>query len=335
MEIGISLSTEEMSARDLVRFGAMAEDQGFPFAIMSDHYHPWTTPHGQSPFAWSVLGALAQATDRIRVGTAVTCPIMRYHPALVAQMSATVADLFDGRFFLGLGAGENLNEHIYGEHWPQPAVRHEMLQEAITIIRMLWTGDKVTYVGGYYTVDEAKLFSLPAQQPEIYVAASGPQAAEIAGDNDGVIDTKPDKSVVDVFQQSGGQGKPRYGELTICYNEDESRAKQIAKEWWPNSALPGNVNWEIKTPEHFDQLVQMVTEDAVAQTIVCGPNPEPVIQEIEKYAQAGFTHVFIHQVGPEKEKGLQFLAREILPRYSQQPQAAGVGTSDRQLGGRS
>lgn len=334
MELGFSLSTEEAPPRELVRLAAMAEDQGFPFAVMSDHYHPWTSKHGHSPFAYAVLGAVAQATSRLRVGTAVTCPIMRYHPALVAQMSATVADLFDGRFFLGLGAGENLNEHIYGDQWPQPAIRHEMLQEAITIIRTLWTGEKVTYVGNYFTVDEARLFTLPAQQPPIYVAASGPQAAEIAADNDGLIDTKPDKNVVSAFENAGGRGKPRYAELTVCYDEDEARARKIAHEWWPQTALSGNVNWEIKSYEHFDQLVKGVTEEMVAEVIPCGPDVGKIREELQKFIDAGFSHVYLHQVGPEKEKFLQFAARELLPEFSRERQPAGVGTSDRELGGR-
>lgn len=331
VEIGYALSSEEHRPNDLVRYAAMAEDAGFTFALISDHYHPWTTSQGESPFVWATLGGIARATDRLRVGTGVTCPLMRMHPAVIAQAAATVGDMFEGRFFLGLGAGENLNEHILGDHWPQPAVRHEMLQEAIEIIRALWDGEEVSHFGAFYTVDEAKLFTLPAQPPEIYVAASGRLAAELAGENDGLISTSPDGEVVQAFEQAGGRGKPRVGQFAVCYDEDVARARRTAHSAWPISGLSGNVNWEIKTVEHFDQLVQGVSEDQVAKAIICGPDPGPVLEKIEAFVEAGFDHVYIHQVGPDQERFFDWASREVLPRYQQRPVAAG-GMAERALG---
>ncbi|MCK9519270.1 MAG: TIGR03557 family F420-dependent LLM class oxidoreductase [Dehalococcoidia bacterium] len=332
VEIGYTLSSEEFPPNDLVRFAAIAEDHGFTFATISDHYHPWVTSQGQSPFAWATLGGVARATDRLRVGTAVTCPIMRIHPAIIAQAAATVADMFEGRFFLGLGAGEQLNEHVTGEPWPQPMVRQEMLREAIEIIRELWTGEEVNHFGDYFTVDEARLFTLPAQPPEIYVAASGPQAAELAAENDGLITTSPSKELVEAFEAAGGAGKARLGQLTICYDESEARAKEIAHRTWPISGLTGNFQWEIKTVEQFDEMVKMVTPEMVAKSIVCGPDPGKVHDQLQQFADAKFTHVVIHNVGPNQEQFMEWAAREILPQFQQQPQAAGIGTQERQLG---
>ena len=332
VEIGYSLSSEEHRPNDLVRFAAMSEDAGFTFALISDHFHPWTTSQGHSPFVWSTLGGIARATDRLRVGTGVTCPIMRIHPAIIAQASATVADMFDGRFFLGLGAGENLNEHVTGEHWPQPAIRHEMLIEAIEIIRELWTGDEVNYFGTFYTVDEAKLFALPSKTPEIYLAASGQKSAELAGENDGLITTMPDGEVVKAFEAAGGKGKPRIGQYTVCYDEDEARARKIAHEKWPISGLSGSYKWEIKTYEHFDEMVSVVTEDMVAEAIPCGPDASKTIEQIQKFVDAGFDHVYIHQIGSNQEGFFDWASREILPQFQQrEAAAAGAAMADRQL----
>ncbi|MCC7365350.1 MAG: TIGR03557 family F420-dependent LLM class oxidoreductase [Dehalococcoidia bacterium] len=324
VEIGFSLSSEEHRPNELVRQAAMAEEAGFTFALMSDHYHPWVTAQGQSPFVWSVLGGVAQATKTLRVGTGVTCPIMRIHPAIIAQAAATTADMFEGRFFLGLGAGENLNEHVTGEHWPQPAIRHEMLCEAIAIIRELWTGEEVNRFGEFYAVDEAKLFTVPAKAPEIFVAASGTQSAELAATQDGLISTSPSAKIIEAYGQAGGNG-PRIGQFAVCYDENEKRARKMAREIWPISGLTGNANWEIKTVEHFDQLTQMVTEDAVAESIACGSDPAKVTEKIDAYVEAGFDCVYMHQIGPEQETFINWAAREILPRYQRTPVGAGSG----------
>lgn len=330
--IGYALSSEEHRPNDLVRYAAMAEDAGFTFALISDHFHPWVTNQGQSPFVWATLGGIARATERLRLGTGVTCPIMRVHPAIIAQAAATVGDMFEGRFFLGLGAGENLNEHVIGEQWPQPAVRQEMLQEAVEIIRALWEGDEVNYFGTFFTVDEAKLFTVPERTPDIYIAASGGQAARLAGEQDGLISTSPQRDLVESFEAAGGRGKPRIGQFAVCYGEDVQRARQTAHRMWPNAGIPGNVNWEVKTVEHFDQLVENVTEEQVAQSIICGPDPAPVLEKIQAFVDAGFDHVYIHQVGHDQEAFFDWASREIVPKFQQRRETASPGMAERQLG---
>src|ERR671929_1253576 len=212
VELGYALSSEEHPPNDLVRYAQRAEEAGFTFALISDHYHPWLDQQGQSPFVWSVIGAIAHATQRLRLGTGVTCPTMRIHPAIVAQAAATVAAMMPGRFFLGVGSGENLNEHVTGARWPLPWERLEMLEEAVNVIRQLWTGEEITHPGEHYTVQGARLYTVPEQQAEIYVAAAKPQAARLAGRiGDGLISTSPDEEVVEEFDQAGGSGRPKLG----------------------------------------------------------------------------------------------------------------------------
>src|SRR5438105_11989357 len=212
-EIGYALSSEEHRPGDLVRFAAGAEASGFRFALISDHFHPWTDAQGQSPFVWAVLGGIARATERLRVGTGVTCPTVRIHPAVIAQAAATVADMMPGRFFLGVGSGENLNEHILGDNWPPAGIRQQMLEEAVAIIRELWTGKQTTHDGDYYTVHTARLYTLPDQPPPMMVAAAGTMAAEVAGRiGDGLISVAPNPEIVETYQRHGGDG-PRYGQI--------------------------------------------------------------------------------------------------------------------------
>ncbi len=315
VELGYSLSSEEHPPNDLVRFARRAEEAGFTHALISDHFHPWTRRQGQSPFVWSVIGGIAQVTQRLQVGTGVTCPIIRMHPAIVAQAAATAGVMMPGRFFLGLGAGERLNEHITGERWPSPAERHEMLEEAIAIIRHLWKGGTRSYHGRFYTVEQACIYTLPDPCPPIMIAAGGPAAAKLAGRlGDGLISTSPDKQLVDCFAQAGGEGKPHYGQLTVCWAPAEEEAKRIAHEWWPNAGLKGPLGTELALPEHFEQASAMVTTDQIAQQIVCGPDPQRHLEQIEQYARAGFEHVYVHQVGPDQEGFFRFYEREILPR---------------------
>src|SRR5919202_710374 len=216
--IGYSLSSEEHGPADLVRFARMAEEAGFAFAMISDHYHPWIDRQGQSPFVWTVLGAIANATSRLRVGTAVTCPTNRIHPAVIAQAAATTASLFEGRFFLGVGTGENLNEHSLGDRWPAASVSREMLEEAIEVMRLLWKGGLQSHSGRHYTVENARLYTLPRRPPDIYVAASGEEAAEMAARlGDGLIGVAPDADIVKRFEASGGSGKPKLGQVKVCW----------------------------------------------------------------------------------------------------------------------
>jgi coenzyme F420-dependent glucose-6-phosphate dehydrogenase len=316
MKIGYSLSSEETTPADLVRYAVRAEQVGFSFALISDHFHPWLTRQGQSPFVWTVIGAIAQATKRIALGTGVTCPIVRIHPAIIAQAAATAALLMPGRFFLGLGTGENLNEHILGDSWPPYDVRRKMLQEAVMILRLLWRGGRQTYRGEYFTVEKAQVFSLPEKSPPIMIAAAGGRAAELAGEiGDGLISTMASESLVRKFQVSdAAREKPRYGQITVCWAKTEEEAKKIAKEWWAVAAIPGQLMSQLATPAEFAAVAQLVDEDAVAAKIICGPDPEKHLQEIEAYRKAGFDHVYIHQVGPDQTGFFEFYQREILPK---------------------
>jgi coenzyme F420-dependent glucose-6-phosphate dehydrogenase len=320
LEIGYALSSEEHGPRELVAQARRAEEVGFTFALISDHYHPWTDRQGQSPFVWSVIGGIAEATTRLQLGTGVTCPLMRTHPAVIAQAAATAAAMMPGRFFLGLGTGENLNEHILGEHWPEADVRLEMLEEAVGLIRLLWGGETVSHRGRYYTVENARIYSRPPQPPPIMIAGSGRKSSTVAGKlADGYIGTKPDEDAVRLFENGGGLGKPRYGQITVCWAPDEAAARKTAHEIWPNAGIPGELKQELKLPAHFEQAVETVSEDDVAKLIVCGPDPERHLQQIRTYRDAGFDHIYIHQVG-DQEGFFRFYADEILPRLEVRPE---------------
>jgi coenzyme F420-dependent glucose-6-phosphate dehydrogenase len=314
-EIGYALSSEEHGPADLVRCAKLAEERGFTYALISDHFHPWTDRQGQSAFVWTVIGAIAQATERIRLGTGVTCPTTRIHPAIVAHASATAAALMPGRFFLGLGTGENLNEHVHGDRWPEGDVRVEMLAEAIEVIRLLWQGGYQSHHGRYYTVEEARLYTLPDEPPPIMVAAAKPNAARLAGaSSDGFISTSPDAELLSEFDGAGGSGKPRIGQVTVCWARDEASARKTALDWWPNAALPGDLGQELALPRHFEQAGELVSEDAVAEKVVCGPDPEAHLAMIDEFAEVGYDHVYVHQVGPDQEGFLEFYEQEILSR---------------------
>jgi coenzyme F420-dependent glucose-6-phosphate dehydrogenase len=314
-ELGFSLSSEEHPPNELVRLAKAAEDAGFSYALISDHFHPWVDAQGQSPFVWSVIGGIAQATERIRIGTGVTCPTMRIHPAIIAQAAATSAAMMPGRFFLGVGSGESLNEHILGAKWPAPDERLEMLEEAVEVIRTLWQGGYQTHRGKHYTVEQARIYTLPDELPEIAVAAAQTNAAELAGlIGDALISVAPDKEVVDEFEAAGGAGKPRYGHLTVCWAEREEEAKRTAHERWPNAGLEGPLNQELALPEHFEGATKMVSADDVAESVVCGPDPDRYREEIEAFADAGFDHVYIHQVGDDQEGFIRFAQRELMPK---------------------
>jgi G6PDH family F420-dependent oxidoreductase len=247
---------------------------------------------------------------------------MRIHPAILAQATATVAAMMPGRFEFGVGTGENLNEHILGEHWPPIEVRQAMLKEAIEVIRMLWEGGSQSYLGHFYTVEDAQLFTLPEQLPSIYVAASGSNSAELAGDiSDGLICTSPDKELVQAFESAGGKDKPRFGKAIFCWAESEAEARRTAHEIWPLAGLPGVLFTELAQPYYFEQAVRMVTEEEVAQEIPCGPDPEPILAAIQKYADAGIDHVSLHQLGPDQAGFFDFYERELSPRLQKEYQS--------------
>jgi coenzyme F420-dependent glucose-6-phosphate dehydrogenase len=315
LQIGYALSSEEHSPKNLVQHARRAEETGFAFALISDHYHPWIDRQGHSPFVWSVIGGIAQATQQLMLGTGVTCPTIRIHPAIIAQAAATSAAMMPGRFFLGVGTGENLNEHILGDRWPPYDMREEMLEEALEVIRMLWQGDTLTYRGVYYTVENARIYTLPDQLPPILVAASGPQAAEAAGRmGDGLITTAPETELLKRFEAEGGTGKPRYGQLTVCWASDETTAQRTAYEYWPTAALKGELSQQLPTPAHFEQAAKLARQEDIAQAIICGPDPGRHIAGVMEFIEAGYDHVYIHQVGPDQEGFFRFYEREVLPK---------------------
>jgi len=321
--IGYALSTEEHGPGTLVRNARLAEEAGFEFALISDHYHPWIARQGESPFVWAVIGAIANATDRLRLGTGVTCPTIRIHPALVAQAAATAAVLMPGRFFLGVGSGENLNEHVVGERWPPLAVRLEMLEEAIEAIRELWTGKLVSHRGKHYTIENARLYTLPDEPPPLVVAAAGPNAAELAGRmGEGLVGVSPQAEVVEAFNAAGGKGKPRYGQVQVCWAEDEQQAKQTALDWFPNIALPGDLSQELPQPAQFEDATELLSEDNMAEIVACGPDPERHLEMIGCFSDAGFDHLYVHQIGPDQRGFMDFYAREILPRVGELAEAS-------------
>jgi coenzyme F420-dependent glucose-6-phosphate dehydrogenase len=315
MELGFSLSSEDHGPQALVRQAQLAEKAGFSFAGISDHFHPWTSDQGESPFVWTTLGGIAQATERIHLFTGVTCPLIRIHPAIVAQAAATVAAMMPGRFALGVGTGENLNEHVTGARWPLASERLEMLEEAVDVIRRLWSGEEVTHRGEHYTVEQARLYTLPDEPPRIYVAAAKPKAAQLAGRiGDGLISTAPDEELVQEFVKSGGKEKPVIGQFHCAYDEDEEAGHERAHELWPNLALAGSGGQELPAPRDFEEAAGNVTVKDVAESTPAGPDPEPYLEQIRAYEDAGFTHVYVHQIGDNQEEFAEFAARELLPR---------------------
>ena len=314
IELGFAMSSEEHAPADLVRQAVRAEEAGFSFAGISDHFHPWVRAQGHSPFVWSVLGGIAQVTDRLRIGTGVTCPIVRTHPAIVAHAAATTACLMPGRFFLGVGSGEALNEHVLGDRWPPAPVRLEMLEEAVALIRLLWQGGSQDHYGKHYVVEDATIFDLPDTLPEIVVAGAGAKAASLAARvGDGYWGTTPDAETLGIFEEGGGKGKPRYGQMTVCWAPDEGDARKTALETWPNGGVSGQLSQDLPTPKHFEEAAAMVTEGDVAKKVVCGPDVGRHAEQVKQYADAGYTHVYIHQVGPDQEGFFRFWERELRP----------------------
>ncbi len=321
VSIGYGLMSEEHTAPQLVENARRAEETGFSFAVVSDHFHPWTRDQGESAFVWSTLGAISQATERLVLGTGVTCPTIRTHPAIIAQAAATTATLMPGRFFLGVGSGENLNEHILGDPWPRPAQRLEMLEEAIDVIRLLWRGGLQSHEGRHYTVDRARIFSLPERLPPIMVAASGPVSASLAArKGDGLIAVAPSSDVAERYREGGGG--PRIGLLHICWAETEQAARDTVMEFWPKAGISGALSQELPLPEQFEAAAQTVREEDFTEKVPLGPDPEPVVKKIEQFVEAGYDHVYLHQIGPDQEGFFRFYREELATRLQPEPARA-------------
>ena len=311
---GYWLSSEEHPPLDLVRDAKRAEDAGFEFAMISDHFHPWIDAQGHSPFVWSVLGGIAATTERIRVGTGVTCPTIRIHPAIVAQAAATCGAMLNGRFFFGVGTGENLNEHVTGARWPAPDERLELLEEAIEVIRLLWQGGEQTHRGKHYTVDHARLYTLPDAPIDLAVAAAKPNAAELAGRvGAALVNTVPDAEIVERYRAAGGSG-PCYGQLRICFSEDAEEARETVFRLWRQSGLGGTLNVELPRPSDFEAVAESVTIDMATKDVPCGPDPEPVLEAIRAWERAGFDQIALHQVGPDQTGFFRFWEQDVRPQ---------------------
>jgi G6PDH family F420-dependent oxidoreductase len=316
MKIGYFLSCEEYDPRELVRQARMAEEAGFQGLWISDHYHPWTDAQGESAFVWTVIGALAEATD-LPVATAVTCPTVRIHPAVIAQAAATAQVMLEGRFVLGVGSGEALNEHILGDRWPSADERLEMLEESIEVLRKLWTGEVVHHHGEHYTVDHARIYTLPDIPPPILVSGFGPKSVELAGRvGDGYVTTMPDAELIERFHASGGQGKPVQAGTKVCYGPDKAEAVKTVHRIWPNESLPGELAQVLPTPEHFMQASELVTEELIAESVPCGPDIEEHVAALQEYADAGVDELYIQQIGPDQEPFFEAFARDVLPRFA-------------------
>ncbi len=313
VSLGYKLMSEEHGPADLVRNAKRAEDAGFDFAAISDHFFPWLDEQGHSPFAWSVLGAIAHTTGRLGLMTAVTCPIMRYHPAIIAQAAATLGVLSGDRFTLGLGAGERLNEHIIGEGWPGVSERHARLSEAIDIIRGLLAGDLANYRGRYFALDHARLFDRPDRKPAIVVAAGGVQAARLAArKGDGLIATEPRADLIEAYAGAGGPG-PRYAEVALCFAEREEDGRNTAHRYFRWSVTGWPIMAELPGPEGFAAASKHITPTIVAQSVSCGPSMDHHREAIDRYIKAGYDHIILTQIGPDQDRFLDFFEHELGP----------------------
>lgn len=316
VEFGLTLSCEEHPPARLVEQAVAAERAGFDFVSISDHYHPWICAQGHSPFVWSVLGAISQATERIHVGVGVTCPIMRIHPAVVAQAVATTGCLLPGRFTWGVGTGEALNEHILGDRWPPAPVRLAMLEEAVTVVRELLTGESITLYGDHYKVEDARLFDIPDPLPPIIMSAFGPKAAETAARiADGLWITGTDSEPIEHWRKAGGDGSV-WTQLRLCWDPDQDTAVDRAWRQWPNTTVPGQLSQDLRTVEHFEQATEVATKDQVAEAIPCGPDLSSVIDSVHDAIAAGVDHVYFHQVGDPLDGFIDVWSNELRPALS-------------------
>jgi G6PDH family F420-dependent oxidoreductase len=329
MKIGYFLSCEEFGPGELVAQARMAEDAGFHGLWISDHFHPWNDEQGHSPFVWSVIGALAEATSSMKVTTAVTCPTIRVHPAIVAQAAATSAVLLDGRFALGLGTGEALNEHILGDHWPEADERLEMLEEAVTVIRNLWQGGMRSHRGRHYRVENARIYDLPERIPPILISGFGPKATSLAARiGDGFCTVGPDREAIDQFRSEAERGEVLVaGGMKVCWGKDEASARATVYRLWPNEQLPGELAQILPTPAHFEQASELISEDMVAEAVPCGPDLDAHRQSIKAYEDAGFDELYIQQIGGDHERFFEVYASEILPRFQDHSQADALSSA--------
>lgn len=311
MRIGYKLITEGYGPKEIVRQAKAAEDAGFDVVELSDHFHPWLEEQGHSAFAWSLLGAIAQSTDRVGLATGVTCPTIRYHPAVIAQAAATVALLSDGRFTLGLGSGERLNEHVVGREFPVVARRQAMLREAVDIIRLLWKGGYQSYDGRYLRLEDARVFDLPAAPPLIAIAAGGAHSARMAAEcGDGLFATEPKRNLVEAYTAAGGAG-PRYAEVSVAFAADEQTALTSALRTTRWAVTGWKVMSELPNPANFAAATTTVTQDDLAEHLAYGPDPARYVEACAPFAAAGFDHLVLMNCGPDPDAFLEFFSAEL------------------------
>ena len=313
-EFGYFLSSEDHHPHDLVEQARLARAHGLDRLWISDHYHPWLDEQGHSPFVWGIIGAISAAVPETYVTTAVTCPIMRIHPAVIAQAAATASLQLDGRFRLGVGTGEALNEHILGDRWPAADERLERLREAIEIMRALWTGEQFSHRGEHFVVDRARLYDHPSEMIEVPMSAFGPKALEVAIDvADGFMTVSPDAESRATYDRDGGRGPTQAG-IKVCWGPDEDTAAELVHHLWRNQGVEGELSQELPMPAHFDQASSLVTLDTIKELVPCGPDPERHVAAIKEYIDAGFDEIYVCQIGPDQAEFFDFFERDVLPR---------------------
>jgi G6PDH family F420-dependent oxidoreductase len=313
MRIGYFLSCEEYSPQELVEQARLAAEAGFESLWISDHYHPWNDEQGQSPFVWSMIGAISQVCD-LPVTTAVTCPTTRIHPAVIAQAAATSAVMTGGRFTLGVGTGEALNEHILGDRWPHADLRLEQLEEAVDIIRALWTGETVSHEGQHYSVDSARLYTLPEEPPQIFMSAFGPKALGVATRiADGFMTTQPDAESLAEFRKAKGGTAPGQVGFKVAWASTREEAVGHAHRLWPNSGLPGELSQVLTSPKHFEQASSLVTPEMIAESAPCGPDLQMHVEAFTPFVEAGFDEIFVANMGPHYKDMIQAYGKDVLP----------------------
>ena len=313
MQIGYFLSCEEFDPRDLVEQAKRAEAAGFHALWISDHYHPWNDEQGHSAFVWSVIGALSQATS-LPVTTGVTCPTVRIHPAVIAQAAATSAVMTGGRFNLGVGSGEALNEHILGDHWPEADVRLEMLEEAVEVMRLLWQGGQRSHYGVHYAVENARVYDLPDEPPPVLVSGFGPKAVKLAARiGDGFCTTSPDEEMIGLYRSEGGTG-PVHAGTKVCFMDDEAEARGPRTGCGRTRRCPASSPRSSPRPSHFEQACSLVEPEMLATPV--GPDLDAHSESLKAYADAGVDELFVQQIGPEQDAFFERWAPEILPRFA-------------------
>ncbi|MGW0161309.1 TIGR03557 family F420-dependent LLM class oxidoreductase [Mycobacterium sp. NPDC003323] len=313
-KIGYFLSCEQFTPKELVDQAKRAEDAGFDALWISDHFHPWNDEQGQSPFVWGIIGALSEATS-LPVSTAVTCPTIRIHPAIIAQAAATAAVQLEGKFILGVGSGEALNEHVLGDPWPSVGVRQEMLEESVDVIRLLLRGDEVSHHGLHYEVQEARIYTRPEQPLPIYVSGFGPQGAELAGRiGDGYVLVTPEAELVKKFRESGGGDKPVQAGTKVCWDADADAAVDTAHRIWGNQGLPGQTAQILPRPKDFAALQQLVPKQDIADSVACGPDVDKHVAQVRQYLDADIDEVYVSQMGPDMDGFFAAWQRDVLPQ---------------------